>query len=497
LSHTKAEWAGLPFQLLPWQRELIEALFETRRADGLRQYRQAYVEVPRKNGKTELAAGVALYLLLADEEPGAQIYSAAADRDQAALCYNAARVMVEANPKLSAMCKIYRRAIEVPSTGSVYRVLSADAHTKHGFDCHGIIFDELHAQPNRELYDVLHTSIGARRQPLEFMITTAGVYDTTSICWEIHDYAEKVREGVIEDPAFLGVIFGADKDADWQDPAVWAKANPSLGQTIKLEYLEAEAKRATESPAYENTFRRLHLDQWTEQATRWLQMHVWDDNSGDVSEAPLVGRRCFAGLDLSTTTDISALELLFPGDEEDEPHRVLSYFWVPEEGVLQRSRRDRVPYDLWVRDGYIEATEGNVVDYDVIRERINELGDRFDIQEIAIDRWNSTQLQTQLLGDGFEVVPFGQGFASMAAPTKELDKLLRERSIRHGGNPVLRWMASNVAVKGDAAGNWKPAKDKSSERIDGIVALIMALGRAMVVPPPQQSVYETRGVLSL
>lgn len=490
LTHTKGQWAGQPFNLRSWQEAIIRPLFGTLRPDGRRQYRTCYVEIPRKNGKTELAAAVGLYLLAGDGEQGAEIYSAAVDRDQASLVFAAAAGMVRADETLSRLCTVLdsRRNISYPRTGSFYRAIPAEAPGRHGYNAHGVIYDELHAAPNRDLYDVLTTSMGARRQPLVFVITTAG-YDRHSICWELHEYALKVRDGIVEDPTFLPVIYAADADADWLDEEVWRACNPALGDFRSLEEMQVYAARAREMPGQENAFRRLYLCQWTQQSVRWLSDELWMANDGAVDPEELLGQRCFAGVDLSSTTDITALILYFPDAEGGAA--VLPFFWVPAENVVERVRRDRVPYDVWIRDGLIETTEGNVVDYEAVRLRLGELGELYDVQEVPIDRWNSTQLQTQLMGDGFTVVPFGQGFASMTAPTKELEKLLLGRSIRHGGHAVLRWMASNVAVDQDAAGNLKPSKARSQERIDGIVALIMAIGRAMVVEPEGPSMYET------
>lgn len=491
LCHVKGEWAGQPISLLPWQEnDVIRPLFGWKRPDGTRRYRTCFVEVPRKNGKSTIAAGIGLYLLFADGEPGAEVYSAAADRSQAAIVFDIAKQMVAKSPMLAKRARIFQSSIMAPATGSSYKVLSADVETKYGYNASGIIFDELHTQANRRLWDALITATGVRRQPLTFVMTTAG-YDRHSVCWEQHDYAMKVKAGIIQDDSYLGVIYAADENDDWTDPKVWAKANPSLGNTLKLDYVATECQHARDIPGYENTFKRLQLNIWTEQATRWLGLDTWDACAGEVDLALLEGRDCFGGIDLSSTQDTTALALVFPGPDG---YDTLSWFWVPEESIRKRSERDRVPYDIWARDGFIEETEGNVVDYDIIRKRVNELGQRFHIKEIAIDRWNSTDLQTRLQGDGFTVVPFGQGFASMTAPAKELEKLLLSRKLRHGGNPVLRWMASVVAVSQDAAGNLKPDKAKSTERIDGIVALIMALGRAMV-QPDGWSMYETERLL--
>lgn len=481
--HVKGPMAGQPFVLDKWQADkIIRPLFGWKRvSDNTRRYRRCYIEIPRKSGKSTLVAGLGNYLLTADGEMGAEVYSAAGDRDQAAIVFDVARSMVEASPALKKRVESFRRSMVFHSTGSSYKVLSADAPSKHGLNASAILFDELHTQPNRELWDVLTTSTGARSQPLVIAITTAG-YDRHSICWEQHDYAVKVLTGIIQDDSFLAVIYAADEKDDWTDPKVWAKANPGLGKSITLEYLQNEAKRAAEVPAYQNTFRRLHLNQWTEQETRWIDMAVWERNELSVNPDELEGRECFGGLDLASTTDIAAFNLTFPPKAPDERWKTLWWFWVPEEGIAIRSKKDRVPYDIWERDGFITATEGNITDYDVIRRDIVKLKELYNIKEIAYDRWNATQLTTQLEGDGFTMVPFGQGFASMAAPTKELLGLLTGDRIAHGNNPVAKWMASNVTVRTDPAGNQKPDKGKSTEKIDGIVAEIMALGRAMVQP---------------
>lgn len=495
LKHTKGKWAGAKFELMDWQKnDIIRPLFGWKRKDGTRKYRTAYIEIPRKNGKSTLSSGIALYLLFADNEYGAEIYSAAADREQAAIVFEIAKAMVEASPALKKRAKIYKRSIVVPKTMSSYKVLSADAPTKHGLNAHGIIFDELHAQPNRELWDVLTTSTGAREQPLVVTITTAG-YDKNSICWEQHDYARKVLDGIIDDPSFFAYMAAADENDDWRDPKTWKKANPGLGQTVKLEYLEQEAKKAEQIPAYQNTFRRLHLNQWTQQDERWLDMAAWDATAGVVNANKLIGHECYGGLDLASTTDIAALVLLFPMDNGN--YHILPYFWIPEANMKERIIRDKVPYDAWTRDGFIEATEGNVIDYGVIRKRINELGRIYNIKEIGHDPWNATQLSLELDGDGFTMVPIRQGFASLSSPTKELMNLVLSKKIKHGGNPVLRWMADNMVVKQDPAGNIKPDKSKSTEKIDGIVALIMAIDRATRHKEDKKSVYEERGIITL
>lgn len=488
LRHSKGEFAGKPFELLPWQWEdVIKPLFGWKRADGTRRYRRAYIEVPKKNGKSTLCAGIALYLLLGDKEPGAEVYSAAADRDQAAIVFNEALNMVNASEGLSTRLKPLpsNKLITYPKGHGRYKCLSAEAYTKEGLNIHGLIFDELHAQPDRTLWDALHYGGASRRQPLFVSITTAG-FDKESICYEQHLRAREILFGTVTNDAFFAYIAAADPEDDWKDPATWKKANPSYGVTVFESELAEACKDAQNSPAQENSFRRYRLNQWTEQETRWLSLDKWDSSGSTFDPKTLLGKKCFAGLDLATTTDVAALVLYFP-----EGHQVLPFFWVPEDTNKERERRNRVAFTNWIRQGFIEQTPGNVIDYDFIFKRVQDLGQTYRIEEIAIDRWNSTQLQTQLTGAGANVIGFGQGFASMTAPCKELEKLILDRKLCHNANPVLRWMFSNVVMKADPAGNLKPDKGKSSEKIDGIVALCMALGRAML---QLDSVYEARGL---
>ncbi len=480
LKHSKGEWAGKPFELLDWQwTQVIQPLFGWKRADGTRRFRRAGIWIPKKNGKSTISAGVALYLLF--EEPGAEVYSAAADSDQASIVFRQAVDMIEASPALSGRLKINNTIKRVVHAGSRswYQVLSSEVHKQEGLNIHGLIFDELHAQQSRAMWDTLTYGGAARRQPLLLSISTAG-YDRSSIGYEQYRYAKDVLEGRILDTAFFPFVAEATEEEDWKDPAVWRKANPSFGVTVKEDQFTSDCMEAQASPAKENAFRRYRLNQWTEQDVRWLSLDRWDACDAAVDPEALEGRECYAGLDLASTTDIAALVLLFPdGDAYD----VLTHFWVPEQAAKERERRNRVRLTEWVRAGLIEETPGDVIDYDRIRTKIGEIGQKVRIREIAIDRWNSTQLATQLQGDGFEVIGFGQGFASMTAPTKELEALVLSGRIRHGGNAVLRWMAGNVSVEQDAAGNLKPSKKKSTEKIDGIVALVMALGRAMIKEP--------------
>jgi phage terminase large subunit-like protein len=481
LTHSKGELGGKPFILEPWQQEYIRRLFGTMDGDA-RQYRTSLLAIPRKNGKSTLCAGIALKLLF-DGEPGAEIYSCAADRDQARLVFEMAKVCVENSPKLRARLQVFRNSIVRAETHSTYKALSAEAFTKHGLNAHGIIFDELHAQPDRELWDVMTTSTGARRQPLCVAITTAG-FDRKSICWEIWRYALAVRDGAIKDPTFLPAIYAAEPEDDWTKEATWRKANPNLGVSVKLDDLRVRCQRAQDMPSEENTFRRLHLNQWTEQDTRWLRMDHWAQGD-QPCPVDLAGRECFGGLDMATSFDTTCLCLLF--DIGDGKYWAEPFFWIPEQNMRERVKRDRVPYDMWHKQGHLRTTGGNVTDYDQVRADINELAKKYNIRQIAIDRWNATQLSTQLQGDGINVLGFGQGYGSMSAPAKRLEALVVGGKVLHH-SPVLDWQASNVAVQSDHSGNIKPSKAKSTERIDGIVSLTMALGihdTATAAPPPQ------------
>jgi len=490
LKHVKGDKAGTPFVLEPWEAAIVANLFGWKRPDGTRRYREALLYVPRKNGKTCFAAGLVVFTMNTDKEPGAELYSAAADRDQAGLVFDQVEGMVIQEPELRKRSTVYAKAITLKDGSATYKKISADANTKHGYNVHMAIIDELHAQPNRDLVDALLTATGARSQPLIIHVTTAD-FDRPSICNEKYDYATKVRDDLIEDEAFLPIIYEVTPEDDWTNPKVWQKANPNIGVSFRRDYLEREFKRAQESPAYENTFKRLHLNLRTEQAVRWLSLEAWDKGALlDDADFGLV--KWYAGLDLASTTDLAAFVLY-----SQENDAVVPFFWVPEDSAEKRERRDRVPYMTWARQGLITMTPGNVIDFDRIREDIKGIGERFNIQEIAVDRWGSQQIQTQLQGDGFEMVPFGQGYASLSAPTKELEKLVVSGHLRHGGHDVLRWMASNVTVEMDAAENMKPSKKKSTEKIDGIVALIMAIGRAIALGEGAGSVYEERGLVTV
>jgi len=499
LKHTKGEFHGKPFTLLPWQKKIVSDVFGTVREDdpATRQYSSAYIEIPKKNGKSELGAALALNMLVNDDEWKAEVYSCASDRQQAGIVFDVAVDMVKKSPALLKRVKIIpstKRMIYQP-TGSIYQVLSSEVATKHGLNVSACIFDELHTQPTRALYDVMTQGSGdARRQPLWFFLTTAGT-DRNSICWEVHQKAIDILEGRKRDPRFYPVVFGLPDEADWQDEENWYKANPSLDHTITIDKVRDAYHKALETPADENMFRQLRLNQWVKQSIRWMPMDRWDECGDVVDATTLEGRVCYAGLDLSSTSDLTTLVLVFPPLDEDEGYSVLPFFWLPEETLTLRVRRDHVMYDVWEKQEFIQTTEGNVVHYGFIEQFIIRLGEKYNIREIAYDRWNATMMVQALEDDGFTMVPFGQGFKDMSPPTKELMRIVLERKLNHGGHPVLRWNMDNAFVRTDPAGNLKIDKEKSTEKVDGAVALVMALDRAMK-NQNGGSIYDTdRGLL--
>lgn len=479
LTHIEGKLSGKPFLLEPWQKTFLANLFGwVDPVTGYRRYREAFLFIGRKNGKTPYVAGIALYVLLCDGEAGAQNYCAAAETEQAALLFRHASGMLANSPALKKRCHVYgspaHRSIVVNKDNSFLKVLSSDAHTKHGSNSHFVAIDELHTQKNRELVDVLETSQSSenRTQPILLHLTTSDFEREGSICNEKHDYASKVRDGIIVDDQFLPMIYEATLDDDWTKEKTWAKANPNLGVSVSLNYLRSKCKKAQESPAFENTFKRLHLNIRTEQQSRWLAMEKWDACDG-LDRDSLAGRKCYGGLDLASVIDIAAFALAFP---KPKGWDLLMWYWIPRDNVAKRSRKNGIPYDVWVRDGYMKATDGNVIDHDVIRNDIVEIGKRYNILGIGIDRWNAAQITTQLDGDGFDVVGYGQGFRDMSGASKAFEGAIVGGNLGHGGCPVLRWMASNCSAKSDPSGNIKPDKSTSSEKIDGIVAAVMAIG---------------------
>lgn len=507
LCHVHGEWAGKPFNLMKWQEKVIRDIFGTVDSSGYRRYNTAFIFTPKKNAKSELAAAVALYLLCADGEFGAEIYGCAADKNQASIIFKTASQMVRLKPALAKRIKVNEatKRLIYPRLNAYYQVVSADVPSKYGLNAHGVIFDELLAQPNRELYDVMTKGAGdARRQPLNFILTTAGT-DKRSICYEVYQKAKDILDGKRYDPTFYPVIFGADKDDDWESEDTWKKANPSIGVTFGIDKIRQAYESAKGNPVEEKLFRQMRLNIWSDDTAKWLPIENWNELEDNFNETNLLGRPCYGGLDLSSTTDITAFVLIFPPQRDAAPklgvlensYCVLSYFWIPEENLEKRMRRDHVRYDEWIDKDYITATEGSVIHYEEVEDHIISLSKKFDLKQIAMDRWNGTATSQRLEKAGLTMIDFGQGFRSMSYPTKELMRLILDRKISHNGNDALNWMLENMVVKTDEAGNVKPDKKRSTEKIDGAVALIMALDIALKNDSEDsvESVYENRGIL--
>lgn len=484
LKHTKGRYARAPFTLTDWQRdEIIRPLFGTVRFDRqfgewVRAYRIAWLELGRGNGKSEIMAGIGLLLLVADDEEGAEVYGAASDREQAGLVYRVARRMVELSPVLSRRLRIVEsgKRIVDPRADSYYQVIAADAAGNLGENPHGIVFDEVIAQPSRDLWDALRTGMGKRRQPLMVAATTAG-NDPASFAAAEHEYCLRVAEDPRLDPARLVFIRNTPAEADPWDERTWYHANPALGDFLALQQLRDEAREARLNPAAENIFRQMRLNQWVQQRTRWIPLETWDAAAGSVDPAELKGRRCFGGLDLASSVDIAALCWDFPW--EGEAHKAIWRFWIPAERLRDLDRRTGGRASTWVRRGLLEITPGNVIDYKAILATIDADARSFDVVEIAYDRWGMTQLAQDLDEAGMRVVPFGQGYRDMSPPTKEWERLIYEGRYHHGGNEVMRWMFNNVTVRIDPAGNVKIDKAASGDRVDGCPAAVMALDRAL------------------
>lgn len=478
LPHVKGIWAGETIELQPVQRLILQDIFGIVDDEGYRIIRKAYWEVPRKNAKTTTAAAVGNLMLQADREPGAEIYSAADDKDQAWISWNIAYQQALRVPALKkkTIFRAYRYEMALRD-GSFFVPVERDAGSQHGYNAHCVLFDEVHVQRSRELWDVLTTSEGSRRQPLVLAITTAG-FDRHSLCWDLHAKARQLIRGMIEDPAFYPVIFSAleedrwESDFDWQDRSLWKRANPMLGVSVREEFLEDEARDAVQMPHRQNVFKRLYLNIWTQAETRAITPEQWEGCRGGKEEAELYGLPAYGALDLASTTDITAFILTVPvGDEVHTVHR----FWCPRDTVRRRSNEDGVPYQLWVDQGRLIATPGNCTDYDMIEAEVFELAKKFKLERLNVDRWQAEHMSQHFESEGIEVYGMGQGFRDMTEPSKKLETLILGKRLRHPDDPVMNWMIDNLMWETDAAGNRKPSKKVSTEKIDGPVALIMAI----------------------
>ena len=490
LRHTKGKWAGKRFWLLPWQEQIIRDVFGIVKENGKRQFLTAYVEIPKKNGKSELAAAVALYLLYGDNEPSAEVYGCAADRQQASIVYDVAKQMIAQSPALEKRSKVIdsvKRVVNYSNAG-FYQVLSAEVGTKHGLNVSGLVFDELHAQPNRKLWDVMTKGSGdAREQPLFFAITTAG-NDRNSVCWEQHQLALDILHGRKADPTYYPVVYGLPDDADWNDEKNWYKANPSLGHTIQIDRVRNLYRQALDNPADENNFKQLRLNMWTSSTVGWIPEHVFDWGSTPIDMAALKGRTCYAGLDLSSTTDITAFVLVFPPQEGLDRWVALPTGWMPLDGIDAREREDHVPYRDWIRAGFLHGCEGDIIDFEAVADTVVQAAQDYDLRMVGFDPYlGATVMQNireRLAGTVTEVVEIPQGIRSISPPMKELERLIRAHEMLHVHNTAARQCFLNLRCVSDDNENIKPTKKRSRGRIDITVAWIIAFATAMLQPAP-------------
>ncbi len=493
LKHTKGEWAGQRFRLESWQQFVLWNIFGWKNADGTRRFRYAYIEIARKNGKTALSAGIGLYMLFADGESRPEVYSAATVKDQAKICFSDAAEIVKATD-LKNYLTPYRNSIVYELKGGTMKPLSSDYGTHDGLNPSCGIIDEFHAHKDSGMFDVIKSAFGARRQPLMFIITTAG-FDKSGVCYAYRENIIKVLRGVNEDDSLFGIIYTLDDKSEWDDPKMWIKANPNLGVSLSADYLADQVKDAKNRPEAVRNVMTKNVDLWVDAERTWILDDVWQKCIGTTDPADLKGCACWGGLDLSNVSDITAYVLLF---HENDRFQLLPHFWIPEEKMLEKIRKENINYDKWAAEGYVTVTPGNVIDYDFVKADILRIVADYDLRASAYDRWNSSQTIIDLQNEGMECNPFGQGYGSMSAPTKEFEKLVLTGKIEHFGNPVLRWMLASTLVKTDPAGNIKPDKEKSTQKIDGIVASIMALGEWMTAQANDESnPYENRGLLSL
>ena len=535
LQLSQGEFAGRPFILEGWEMFIVWNLFGWYRAkherwtvenfkgeledtSGTRRFRTSFVSIARKNGKTALAAGIGLYLAFADREYGSEVFSAATKKDQAMICHQEATRMVNMSEWLKdeGGISVFRNNLSQEQTYSKFEPLSADDKTMDGLRVHGAILDEVHAWKNSGVYVKLNRATSSRRNPLIFMITTAGKTEESKFCWEQQEYTCKILDGIITDDTWFGIIYCIDADDDWTDEANWLKANPGLGVNKKYDYMRTEAGRAAEMPTALNDFLQYDLNVWVRSDAKWMPMDHWRLCAGAVPapqlEQFLLGRPCYAGLDLASVSDLTALVLAFPPTPEDPLEYVLSYFFVPEDGILTRARNHRVPYDVWADQGYLIATPGNITDQSFIMAKLSDLMQMFTIKKLFFDRHGSTKIITDMQVDlGFTVdvkthessgmpllVQFGQGWVSMSPPMKDLLRVVLLHNLAHGDHPVLTWNMDNLIAKSDSAGNISPDKEKSREKIDGGTALIMAHAGVMTHNPVgNRSVYEDRGILTI
>jgi len=506
LRHTQGQWAGQPLKPDPWQVAYILAPvfgwvhFDEDAGGYVRIIRTLYVDVPRKNGKSTLCGGIAIYMTCGDGEPGAQVVAAATSERQAGFVFQPVKQLAEKAPALKGHVQALKKKIIHKRSGSYFEVVSSVADAQHGANLHSGIVDELHVHKSPELVETIETGTGSRRQPLIAMITTADAGGQNTIYARKREYCEQLARGALTDPTFYGVVWAAEKDDDPHVEATWRKANPGYGISPTRAYLAKASNEAKQSPADLAKYLRLHLGLRTKQETKYIELPAWDVNAGLVNEQKLIGRECYGGLDLASVSDLTALCWLFPA--EDGTYDALWRLWTPEDNLRALDKRTAGAATVWARQGWLTTTPGNVTDYDWIKEQLRRDAEKFTVRDVAYDRWNSSQMVNDLVGEGLPMSPIGQGFASLSAPTKELLRLVLQGTVerpvlRHGGNPVLRWMVDNLAVAQDTAGNVKPDKARGADKIDGVSALVNALERTLRTEQAGPSVYEERGFLVL
>jgi phage terminase large subunit-like protein len=488
LRHTKGEYAGQRFNIQPFQEFFIKVLFGWQRKEGGRRFRKAYLEIARKNGKTELAAAIAVYCFLCDNETGAEVYTAATTRDQARIAFDTAKVFLKNlkndSKTFNKLVNVLKYNCNVPTTNSKFESVSSDADTLDGLNPSFCCIDEFHAHKNSDVINVMETGMGSRIQPLLLITTTAG-FNRESPCYLYRKVMIDILEKRKVDESVFPLLFCLDEGDDWQDKKNWTKSNPNLGVTPYISYMDDQFQKAlNEGAAKQIQFMTKNLNVWTTTSSVWISNSYIEATRLKLDDDVLYNKKCFAGLDLASTRDIAALVLCFPVQQGiDKPH-IKSYFFCPEDNVRERSLSDGVNYIQWAQDGDIVMTDGNVTDYDFIKAKVIELTAKYKIECIAFDRWNASQLVIQLTNDGATMKPFGQGFISMSAPTKEVEKMFLSSEITHDGNPVMEWMMSNVMLRFDPAGNIKIDKAKSTEKVDGPVAMVMAYAQIMVENKP-------------
>jgi phage terminase large subunit-like protein len=493
LKHTKGKWSGQRFLLEPWQQFVLWNIFGWKNADGTRRFRYAYIEIARKNGKTALSAGIGLYMLFADGEARPEVYSAATVKDQAKICFADAVEIVKATD-LKNYLHPYRNSIVYELKGGMMKPLSSDYGTHDGLNPSCGIIDEFHAHKDSGMFDVIKSAFGARRQPLMFIITTAG-FNKSGACYAYRDNVIKILRGVNHDDSLFGIIYTLDSNEEWDNPKMWIKSNPNLGVSLSADYLADQVMDAKNRPEAVRNVMTKNVNLWVDAEKTWILDKAWMQCCGSLFPQSLHGCECWGGLDLSNVSDITAYVLIF---HENDRFQLLPLFWIPKEKMMEKIRKENINYDSWVAGGYVKVTEGNVIDYDFVKTDILRFVADYNLKTSAYDRWNSSQTIIDLQNEGMIFNPFGQGYGSMSAPTKEFEKLVLTGKVEHFGNPVLRWMLASTVIKSDPAGNIKPDKEKSTQKIDGIVASIMALGEWMTSQAEQETdPYNQRGMLKL